>query len=66
MIPLSVLAQLQNHHLAGRCIALVGHGINGHQNVGLGEVSGGATDWNIEADDDEFLRHTLHTTVEIV
>ncbi len=50
---LPVLAQLENHHLAGRCIALVGHGINGHQNVGLGEVSGGATDWNIEADDDD-------------
>lgn len=66
MIPLSVLAQLENHHLAGRCIALVGHGINGHQNIGLGEVRRGATQRNVEADDDEFLRHTLHTTVEIV
>ncbi len=61
-----MLAQLEDHHLAGRCIALVGYGINWHQNVGLWEVSSGATIRDIEADNDEFLRHTLYTTVEIV
>lgn len=63
---LPVLAQFQNHHLAGRCVAPVGHGINWNQNVGLWEIRRCATQRYVEADDDEFLRHTLHTAVEIV
>ena len=62
----AVLAQLQNHHFAGRRVALVGHGINGYQNVGLREVRRRATQRNVEAQNDEFLRHTLHPAVEIV
>lgn len=63
---LPVLPQFQNHHLAGRCVALVGNRINRHQNVGLWEIRRSATNWNVEADDDEFPCHALNTPVEIV
>jgi len=61
-----VLAQFQNHHLAGRCVAPIGHGINRNQNVGLREVRRGATQRNVEADDDEFACNALNPPVEIV
>ena len=63
---LPVLPQFQNHHLTGRCVAPIGHGINWNQNVGLREIGRGAAQRNVEADDDEFACNPLHTAVEIV
>ena len=61
-----MLPQFQNHHLAGRCVAPIGHGINRNQNVGLREIGCGTSQRNVEADDDEFACNALNTPVEIV